>query len=83
MTKGTEDYQREAAVLSNIPYIILGISIVFMVAAVWLTKILSNSVAQPVLALAVSTRKLAANHFDEPALIIVNKAEMGPLGAAV
>ena len=41
MTKGTEDYQREAAVFSNIPYIILGISIVFMVAAVWLTKILS------------------------------------------
>ena len=56
MTKGTEDYQREAAVFSNIPYIILGISIVFMVAAVWLTKILSNSVAKPVLALAVSTR---------------------------
>ena len=25
MTKGTEDYQREAAVFSNIPYIILGI----------------------------------------------------------
>ena len=82
MTKGTEDYQREAAVFSNIPYIILGISIVFMVAAVWLTKILSNSVAKPVLALAVSTRKIAANDFDEPDLIIENKDEMGELVAA-
>ena len=82
MTKGTEDYQREAAVFSNIPYIILGISIVFMVAAVWLTKILSNSVAKPVLALAVSTRKIAASDFDEPDLIIENKDEMGELVAA-
>lgn len=82
MTEGTEDYQREAAVFSNIPYIILGISIVFMVAAVWLTKILSNSVAKPVLALAVSTRKIASNDFDEPDLIIENKDEMGELVAA-
>ena len=67
---------------SNIPYIIVAISIALMIIAIWLTKILSNSVAKPIVSLAASTRKIAANDFDEPDLIIENKDEMGELVTA-
>ena len=53
-----------------------------MIIAIWLTKILSNSVAKPIVSLAASTRKIAANDFDEPDLIIENKDEMGELVTA-
>lgn len=82
MAEGTEEYQKEAAMFSNIPYIIVAISIALMIIAIWLTKILSNSVAKPIVSLAASTRKVAANDFDEPDLIIENKDEMGELVTA-
>ena len=82
MAEGTEEYQKEAAMFSNIPYIIVAISIALMIIAIWLTKILSNSVAKPIVSLAASTRKIAANDFDEPDLIIENKDEMGELVTA-
>ena len=82
MAEGTEEYQKEAAMFSNIPYIIVAISIALMIIAIWLTRILSNSVAKPIVSLAASTRKIAANDFDEPDLIIENKDEMGELVTA-
>ena len=57
-------------------------TIALMIIAIWLTKILSNSVAKPIVSLAASTRKIAANDFDEPDLIIENKDEMGELVTA-
>ena len=82
MAEGTEEYQKGAAMFSNIPYIIVAISIALMIIAIWLTRILSNSVAKPIVSLAASTRKIAANDFDEPDLIIENKDEMGELVTA-
>ena len=64
LSKGNETYQRQVPVFYNIPYLILAVSLCLTVMAIVLTRLLSNTLIQPVVKLAHNSRKIARNDFS-------------------
>lgn len=79
LKEGNDNYQEKVPVFYNMPYLILMFSLVMMVVAMCLTKILSNTLINPLVKLAHSTRKIAKNDFSEPDVTVENQDEMGEL----
>ena len=82
LSKGNETYQRQVPVFYNIPYLILAVSLCLTVMAIVLTRLLSNTLIQPVVKLAHNSRKIARNDFSGEDLAVPNRDEMGELVAA-
>jgi len=82
LSKGNETYQRQVPVFYNIPYLILAVSLCLTVVAIVLTRLLSNTLIQPVVKLAHNSRKIARNDFSGEDLAVPNRDEMGELVAA-
>lgn len=75
-------YQEKVPVFYNMPYLILLFSIVLMIVMMGLTRVLSNTLIQPLEKMAQSSRRIAKNDFSEPDLVIENRDEMGELVSA-
>lgn len=76
---GNDNYQEKVSVFYNMPYLILLFSLVMMVVAMCLAKLLFNTLVHPLVKLAYSTRKIAQNDFSEPDVTVENQDEMGEL----
>lgn len=82
LSKGNETYQKQVPVFYNIPYLILAVSLCLTVVAIVLTRLLSNTLIQPVVKLAHNSRKIARNDFSGQDLSVPNRDEMGELVTA-
>lgn len=82
LKEGNENYQKRVPVFYNMPYLILLFSVVMMVVAICLTRLLSGTLIQPILRLAHCSRKIARNDFSGEDLTVPNKDEMGELVSA-
>ena len=63
-------------------YLILAVSLCLTVVAIVLTRLLSNTLIQPVVKLAHNSRKIARNDFSGQDLSVPNRDEMGELVTA-
>lgn len=79
LKEGNSSYMEKVSSFYNMPYFILIFAVVMMVVAVCITRLLSNTLINPMVKLAHSTRKIANNDFSEPDMCIENKDEMGEL----
>lgn len=79
LEEGNRNYQNHVPVFYNMPYLILIFTIVMILAAMGVTRFLSNSFLVPIEKLAGSARKIAVNDFGGEDLEIENKDEMGEL----
>ena len=73
LSKGNETYQKQVPVFYNIPYLILAVSLCLTVVAIVLTRLLSNTLIQPVVKLAHNSRKIARNDFSGQDLSVPNR----------
>ena len=79
LKEGNASYQDKVSVFYNMPYLILVFSVVVVVLAVCITRILSNTLINPLIKLAHSSRKIGKNDFSEPDMVTSNKDEVGEL----
>lgn len=79
LNEGNASYREKVPVFSNMPYLILLFSIIMMVVVVCIASLLSNTLIDPLVKLAHSTRKIARNDFGGEDLTVENKDEMGEL----
>ena len=79
LKEGNASYQDKVSVFYNMPYLILVFSIVMMVVAICITRLLSNTLINPLIQLARSSRKIGKNDFSEPDMVTPNKDEVGEL----
>ncbi len=82
LTAGNRNYQEQVPMFRRIPYMIIVFSVVMTAAAIWLTKVLSGTLLEPVIRLAQSSRKIAQNDFSVEDFTIPNRDEMGELVTA-
>lgn len=76
---GNESYQNRVPLFQNIPYLIFAVSAVLLIVAIFLTRLLSNTLVKPLVKLARCSRKIANNDFSGTDLTVDNKDEMGEL----
>lgn len=79
LKEGNASYQDKVSVFYNMPYLILIFSVIMMVVAVCVTRVLFNTLIKPLVTLAHSSRKIGKNDFSEPDVVIQNKDEVGEL----
>ncbi|MGN0373734.1 MAG: sensor histidine kinase [Enterocloster sp.] len=79
LAAGNSDYQKQVSTLNSMPYLILAFSVMTVVCVMLLTRLLSDTMIQPLIRLAYSSRKIAKNDFSEPDYEIKNKDEVGEL----
>lgn len=79
LKEGNTSYQDQVSVFYNMPYLILIFSVIMMVVAICITRLLSNTLINPLVKLAHTSRKIGKNDFSEPDMVIPNKDEVGEL----
>ncbi len=79
---GNAMYQQRVSELYKIPYLILLVSGILFVVAMGLTRVLANTLVEPLVKLAHGSRKIAKNDFSGQDLVIENQDEMGELVTA-
>lgn len=82
VNEGNEAYQKRVPMFYNIPYLILSVSVLLTIVAIFLTRLLSDTLIRPVVKLAHNSRKIARSDFSGEDLIIPNRDEMGELVTA-
>ncbi len=76
---GNTSYLEKLPVIYYMRYLILGFSVVIMAMTMMFTRIFANTLINPMVMLARSSRKIAKYDFSEPDLAVENKDEMGDL----
>lgn len=79
LKEGKSSYQQKVPVLYYIPYMIMAYSIVMIITVICLTKLLSDTLINPMVRLAQCSRKIARNDFSGSDITVENKDEMGEL----
>lgn len=79
LKEGKSSYQQKAPVLYYIPYMIMAYSILMIITVICLTKLLANTLINPMVRLAHCSRKIARNDFSGKDVTVENKDEMGEL----
>ena len=79
LKEGKSSYQQKVPVLYYIPSMIMAYSIVMIITVICLTKLLSNTLINPMVRLAHCSRKIARNDFSGNDVTVENKDEMGEL----
>lgn len=79
LKEGNASYQEKLPAVYKMRYLILGFSAAVMMVTVIFTRVLSNTMVNPVVMLANSSQKIARYDFSEPDLAVENKDEMGDL----
>ena len=76
---GNMGYQEKAGRFSRLPYGLLAISALMLGIILWLTRVLSDTMVDPVLKLSESSARIEAGDFTEEDVVIENQDEMGQL----
>ncbi len=79
LKEGNASYQKKLPVVYRMRYVILAFSAAVVAVTIGVTRILSDSVINPIVMLAGSSQKIANYDFSEPDLAVDNKDEMGDL----
>lgn len=79
LKEGKSSYQQKVPVLYYIPYMIMAYSVLMIITVICLTKLLSNTLINPMVRLAHCSRKIARNDFSGNDVAVENKDEMGEL----
>lgn len=79
LKEGKSSYQQKVPVLYYIPYMIMAYSVLMIITVICLTKLLSNTLINPMVRLAHCSRKIARNDFSGQDVAVENKDEMGEL----
>lgn len=82
LSDGNANYQNEVEKLYNLPRYLVVFSVVLMIFIGMFTRVLSNTLVEPMVKLAGLSRELEKNHFDMPDLTVENQDEMGELVTA-
>lgn len=82
LKEGKSSYQQKVPMLYYIPYMIMAYSVVMIITVVCLTKLLSDTLINPMVRLAHCSRKIAANDFSGSDVTVENRDEMGELVGA-
>lgn len=77
--EGKRRYLDKVPVLYNIPYLIMAYSIAMMITVICLTKLLYNTLINPMVNLARCSRKIAVNDFSGGDVTVENQDEVGEL----
>ncbi len=79
LNQGNVSYQEKAGRFSRLPYGLLAVSGLMLAVILWLTKVLSNTMVNPVLKLSESSTRIESGDFTEEDVQIENQDEMGQL----
>lgn len=79
LNQGNESYQEKAGRFSQLIYGMLAGSALMLGVILWLTKMLSDTMVDPILRLSDSSARIGAGDFTEADLKIENQDEMGRL----
>lgn len=79
LNQGNVSYQEKAGRFSALPYGLLIVSGIMLGAILWLTKVLSDTMVDPVLKLSESSARIESGDFSEEDVEIKNQDEMGQL----
>jgi len=82
LTEGNESYHEKEPTFRHMPYWIMVFSFVMLVLTIGFTRILGNTLVNPMVRLAHCSRKIARNDFSGTDLEVRNRDEMGELVAA-
>ena len=82
LSDGNANYQNEVEKLYNLPRYLVVFSVVLMIFIGIFTRVLSNTLVEPMVKLAGLSREMEKNHFDMPDLAVENRDEMGELVTA-
>ena len=82
LSDGNANYQNEVEKLYNLPRYLVVFSVVLMIFIGMFTRVLSNTLVEPMVKLAGLSREMEKNHFDMPDLAVENRDEMGELVTA-
>ncbi|WP_367566779.1 sensor histidine kinase [Lacrimispora sp.] len=79
LKEGRSSYQEKAPQLYNLPYMIMAYSALMIAAVIFMTRVLSGTLVNPLVKLAHSSREIAGNNFSGGDLMVENQDEMGEL----
>jgi len=79
LSSGNASYQEKVSALYKMPYLIVAFSVFLMVVVIAFTGVMANTLVQPLVKLAQSSRKIAKNDFSEQDMTVENRDEMGEL----
>ena len=79
LNQGNVSYQEKAGRFSALPYGLLIVSGIMLGVILWLTKVLSDTMVDPVLKLSESAARIESGDFSEEDVEIKNQDEMGQL----
>lgn len=79
LNQGNVSYQEKAGRFSALPYGLLIVSGIMLGVILWLTKVLSDTMVDPVLKLSESSARIESGDFSEEDVEIKNQDEMGQL----
>lgn len=79
LKEGKRSYQEKVPLLYNLPYMIMACSVLMIITVICLTRLLSNTLINPMVKLARCSREIARNDFGSQDLVVENRDEMGEL----
>lgn len=82
LTEGNAVYYQRVRAYQVLPPIVFLVAVIGLVIAVFLWRLTSRHILSPVLLLADSARRITANEFDLPDVIVENQDEIGELAFA-
>ena len=79
LKEGKRSYQEKVPLLYSLPYLIMACSVLMIITVLCMTKLLSNTLINPLVKLARCSREIARNDFGGRDLAVENRDEMGEL----
>lgn len=79
LSEGNQLYQTRVPALNRMPYLILLLAVVLIQLAIYLTKVMAAALIHPIERLALVSKNIAENKFEDQDVVIANKDEMGDL----
>ncbi len=82
MSEGNESYLELTPLVLSVPFLVAALGIVLFLVIIQISKMMNRSITEPVLKLASSSRKIAANDFFIEDVKVENQDEIGDLVTA-
>ena len=79
LSDGNISYQQKVTKLYSLPWYLVIFSVILMIFIGAFTRVMSNTLVEPMVKLAHASRDMEKNHFDTPDLVVENCDEMGEL----
>lgn len=80
VVSGSNDYTSRVPALRRMPFVLLNVTLLIMIAILSVSRLMTASIAEPVRALSEEARRIAANDFSGGDVELENQDEIGDLG---